>query len=281
MQNVQFTPPQLARMLSVNESTVKRWIDRGLLSAERTAGGHRRISRDDLKLFLQTQKKVRAHSYVLDRLYKGTRESGWRQYYEYHRDYRAKDARTYVTGSLLACGSVVCVLETIVRPALMEIGAAWKRGDIDIADEHRMTFLIRSDLLALDAMLPDVSDSAPRAVLACVPEDNHELVLVMLAMLAKEAGWQTTTLGINVPAREVVRAVEQQKTKLVALSKVYGHETHIEYVRSIRKSVPSKTCIVTGGSGWSTSEQRSFKRMKHVEHSSSIHEYIARLVLNT
>ena len=37
------SPREVARSLGVSESSVKRWVDDGVLSAQRTAGGHRRI----------------------------------------------------------------------------------------------------------------------------------------------------------------------------------------------------------------------------------------------
>lgn len=47
-----FTTHQLSRMLRMDPSTVGKWIDRGLLAAFRTPGGHRRVRAEDLRRFL-------------------------------------------------------------------------------------------------------------------------------------------------------------------------------------------------------------------------------------
>jgi excisionase family DNA binding protein len=38
------TPKQVAQAINVSESSLKRWCDQGLLTAIRTAGGHRRLA---------------------------------------------------------------------------------------------------------------------------------------------------------------------------------------------------------------------------------------------
>jgi CheY-like chemotaxis protein len=46
----------IAKMLSVDPGSVANWIDRGLLNAHRTPGGHRRVLGDDLLSFLRSHK---------------------------------------------------------------------------------------------------------------------------------------------------------------------------------------------------------------------------------
>lgn len=49
-----YTTHEAARMLQADQSTVAKWIDRGVLLAFRTPGGHRRIRASDLRAFIQT-----------------------------------------------------------------------------------------------------------------------------------------------------------------------------------------------------------------------------------
>ena len=46
------TTHDIGRLLQVDPSSVSKWIDRGLLTAFRTPGGHRRIRSSDLRSFL-------------------------------------------------------------------------------------------------------------------------------------------------------------------------------------------------------------------------------------
>src|SRR6476620_11551179 len=47
-----YTTHDISRMLQVDPSTVSKWIDRGMLIAFRTPGGHRRVRSGDLRTFL-------------------------------------------------------------------------------------------------------------------------------------------------------------------------------------------------------------------------------------
>jgi len=47
-----YTTHDISRLLQVDPSTVSKWIDRGILLAFRTPGGHRRVRQSDLRSFL-------------------------------------------------------------------------------------------------------------------------------------------------------------------------------------------------------------------------------------
>ncbi len=47
-----FTTHDAAKILQVHPFTVAKWIDRGMLKAWRTAGGHRRVQAEDLRRYL-------------------------------------------------------------------------------------------------------------------------------------------------------------------------------------------------------------------------------------
>jgi len=50
-----YTTHQIANLIGVSERTVANWVDRGHLEAFRTPGGHRRVSPNGLRSFLQQQ----------------------------------------------------------------------------------------------------------------------------------------------------------------------------------------------------------------------------------
>jgi excisionase family DNA binding protein len=50
------TSSEVGELLQVNPSSVKNWVNEGLISAFRTPGGHRRIRVSDLMAFLDQQK---------------------------------------------------------------------------------------------------------------------------------------------------------------------------------------------------------------------------------
>jgi len=49
------SPKELAEAIGVSESSIKRWADGGRLAVQRTAGGHRRIPREEALRFLREE----------------------------------------------------------------------------------------------------------------------------------------------------------------------------------------------------------------------------------
>src|SRR5579863_6825649 len=47
-----YTTHDVSKLLQVDASTVSKWIDKGILMAYRTPGGHRRVRAPDLRTFL-------------------------------------------------------------------------------------------------------------------------------------------------------------------------------------------------------------------------------------
>ena len=55
-------------------------------------------------------------------------------------------------------------------------------------------------------------------MLACVPNERHEAGLLAAAVLLELGGFNVTYLGADLPADELLRAVETNKPRLVLLS---------------------------------------------------------------
>jgi len=274
MQNVHFSPPELSRMLGVNESTIKRWIDKGLLKAEKTPGGHRRVSKKDIQNFLKESTSLKNHSYLLSQWGKQTKQKEWEEYYDLHVNFQPERARSMLIAKAIMRGSVQKVLEMIVVPALVEIGEAWNRGEIDIVDEHRVTFLIRGDLLALEALLPEPKDTAPRIALACVPEENHELMLIILSLIAREKKWNSYVLGINVPLKEISRVLDERDVDALGITKIYQKTKSLTFIKEANKVAQKYDVqICVGGSGWNKQEQTVLKKLRNVSFATSLKEY--------
>jgi methanogenic corrinoid protein MtbC1 len=109
----------------------------------------------------------------------------------------------------------------VIRPILLEMGERWAHGDLSVGVEHFASYLIRRRLLALLAAQPPLG-SLPAAVLACVPGEQHEFGLLMLALFLRWAGMRVIYLGADVPLADLVRCVRETRPTAVCLSVVYS-----------------------------------------------------------
>ncbi len=256
MQNVHFSPTQLAPLFDVNVSTIKRWVDRGMLIATVTAGGHRRITRDSLAKFVQRYPQFGQDSYVLGNLLKQgasqSPEEFWTPYFSALKNNRPEEAEKIIDRLFLTNIPLVTILETVIGRTLTEIGLAWATGELSVYDEHRMCFLIRSHLFHLEGYLAPPSVKKPRtAILACVAGDQHELPLQMLGLLLRQNGWAVHILGINISRVELLRAAKKLKPQLIGISQTYHQKNSLDYLNAMATySKNSKIRLAYGGQGW-------------------------------
>lgn len=113
--------------------------------------------------------------------------------------------------------------ESVITPAMHEVGRLWEQGAITVADEHLATELTRRVLAALRAdALKRQKDMAgrgrTRAMLATVAGERHVLGLRMVADLLEEAGYEASYLGADVPTEALLAALESASPDLLCLS---------------------------------------------------------------
>jgi methanogenic corrinoid protein MtbC1 len=109
------------------------------------------------------------------------------------------------------------VLLEVIVPALVEIGERWARGELSVSAEHFASQLVRRRLLLLLAQQP-VLGNLPVVVLACIPGEDHELGLLMLAVFLRWLGICPVYLGGNVPLDDLLRCIRDTKPAAVCLS---------------------------------------------------------------
>jgi methanogenic corrinoid protein MtbC1 len=78
-------------------------------------------------------------------------------------------------------------------------------------------------------------------VATCIAGDLHEIGLRMVADFFEMDGWDTTYLGANVPARDLLAMLESQPTELLAISATMTF--HISRVAELIAAVRSRDTL--------------------------------------
>jgi DNA-binding transcriptional MerR regulator/methylmalonyl-CoA mutase cobalamin-binding subunit len=114
-------------------------------------------------------------------------------------------------------------LERFVMPALVAVGEAWSRGDLDVAGEHAASSAVMRRLGALFEAAA-VPSSQVDLLVGLPPDARHEAGALAFAVAARRAGLRVLYLGADVPLESWLAAVRAQPRAAV----VMGAVTHAE-----------------------------------------------------
>lgn len=114
------------------------------------------------------------------------------------------------------------VIVDVIQPTMREIGDGWMRNLLSVEQEHFASNLIRQRLHSLIQAQAAPSLTSPRLVAACAPEEQHDLGLLILSLLAKRQGWNVSYLGQRTPLAEMKRASAHARFIVLSVSTVSG-----------------------------------------------------------
>ena len=234
------TTSEVAHLLGVHPSTVKRWTDGEGLEASKTDGGHRRIylraaldfaSGRGIETYLGPFAPFESHVWLSVQDAAG------------HGDFRR--LRSLAMGWLVRGypRRVTALFQELVdrddlplellcdrgiRPFMEEVGAAWREGRLRIGEEHMASQAILEALIRVSpqgrledpAAEGEVEEGSrpPVAVVGAVEGDQHHIGSLCIRLLLERSGWQVLYLGANTPAEEFSALQQTRRARLVCIS---------------------------------------------------------------
>jgi DNA-binding transcriptional MerR regulator len=105
----------------------------------------------------------------------------------------------------------------VLQPVLVGIGERSYQGRLSAGARHFATTLIRWKLSALLHLYDGTSRGQP-ILLACAPDELHEIDPLLLALFLARRGWSVIYLGASVPIEALCDAVQRVRPRLVILS---------------------------------------------------------------
>ncbi len=265
------TSADVAKLLGVGPTSVKRWADSGLLPCLRTPGKHRRFAREEVERFRLRQREVHAPDPAqIDawfRLING--DCG---------PYEVHSALLFDRSRL---GSWWQVAE-LIAAVMKEVGERWKRGEVSVLQEHAASERLSRGLARCVESLA-VSPNAPRCLLATSEGDDHTLGLLLAELSLREHGWNSQWAGRQSPTAELIKRVEDGGCDMLALSAAEtGVGADAERLRNQAFTLAS-ACqahdvhLVLGGRGLWPEPAPHLPPFQRVRDFREFHELLARL----
>ncbi|MDT8342437.1 MAG: excisionase family DNA-binding protein [Longimicrobiales bacterium] len=243
------TTSQVADLLDVHGSTVKRWCNEGELAFEKTGGGHRRIHLSDalalarardiptfLAPFAPYEGHVwsavgeaadagsfqRVHALAMGWLMRGRVERLGNLFLELARHPRIPFSR---------------FADDAVGGFMRQIGDAWRSGQLRVGEEHMLSERIievlhrhRSEVrVPVDAPAGAApaggspaggppAGGAGRAVVGSMEGVRHSLGALCVRLGLERLGWEVVYLGADVPVEDFAAMQVAREASLVAVS---------------------------------------------------------------
>ena len=119
---------------------------------------------------------------------------------------------------LFAVFTIDAVLSEVILPCLADLGDGWERGAVTIAQEHFASNLLRERLLGLAR--PWDRGNGPRVILACPPNERHDIALICFGIVLGRSGWRITFLGADTPIGTVAEAADGLEPRHVVLASI-------------------------------------------------------------
>jgi excisionase family DNA binding protein len=252
---------QVAEGLGIGVSTVKRWVEEGILPASKTAGGHRKLLLADV---LEVARLNNLPARDLATLTEGARQKQRRDpsdlWKELHQALLKGDTiavRAIIQGAYRKGLPIATVADDVIGPSMHRIGKDWETGSIDVMHEHRASQLCASVLFELKQVLETrARRQRPRAVGAAPEGDQSVLGTLLAQMVLLDNGWDAVNLGPNTPLKSLCLAVSELHPQLVWLS--ISHSVDIDsfrrdYVSLYRHTQAAGAAVVIGGRALSES----------------------------
>ncbi|MBK8913394.1 MAG: B12-binding domain-containing protein [Phycisphaerales bacterium] len=221
--NDQLSPKRVARAIGVSEASLKRWCDKGLISATRTAGGHRRLSRASVVEYLRST----GHPVTAPELLglpatcgggDGVIEHAAERVYSALMDLDDERVRRVIFDLYLAGRTMVEICDRAIATAMHEIGRAWEAGRIEVYQERRAVEVCSSVIGELRRLRAAPLPDAPLALGGALAPDPYTLASQMVELVLLEAGWRAQSLGIGHPVETLASAIGAKRPRVFWLT---------------------------------------------------------------
>jgi DNA-binding transcriptional MerR regulator len=228
-----YTIGTVSKLTGVGAITLRAWERRhGLIKPVRKESGHRLYTRKHIdqinRITSLTQSGLRISQIQPEMLESDAFvEEGVEPVHDAWKDYLNGMIAAIVSfdeprleelyNEALSLHPIGVVTHKLLTPLLVELGIRWETETGKVAEEHFFAFYLRNKLGARYHHLAR-GRTGPTLLLAGLPEEYHEIALLLFALAAMESGYSILSLGANMPLNELAPIAAKKDCKAIVLS---------------------------------------------------------------
>jgi len=139
-------------------------------------------------------------------------------------------------------------IQQIIFPFLDRVGTLWMTSQVNPAQEHIVTNLIRQKLIAGIEKIHPLKLRQQTAVLFLPEGEFHELGLLFVQYLLKSRGVKLIYLGANMPIADLEYLVKLKSPDFVYthLTSVSGNFNFEKFLQELHQKIPQTPLIISG-----------------------------------
>ncbi|HOZ87303.1 MAG TPA: MerR family transcriptional regulator [Bacteroidia bacterium] len=248
---------ELEQLTGIKAHTIRIWEKRyNLIEPDRTSTNYRRYNDDQVKKLLNV-------STLLSNGYKISRIAGFNDKQIHTKVLESQSGPT----TDVICGSFVNdllaaminydevafektysavttrfglfdAMLNVFYPLLNKIGVLWSINDLNPAQEHFASCLIKRKIIAATDGLPAPRHKKKKFLLLLLPNEWHDISLLFTNYIIRSKGYETIYLGQDVPFENIALVVKQTKPSfLVTFFTIFQDPVGI--VENFKKHLPS------------------------------------------
>ena len=161
---------------------------------------------------------------------------------------RRKDATDYILSLLSEGMSIEKLYGDVLTASLAALGRLWQKNDINVVDVHVATDICRYIMMRLADALPVSSTLNYKALITCVPGEEHEMGAEILENYLEIKGWEVVSMGHIAPEEDILESIQQSQPDVILVSVILI--AHLPAAKSLLQQIRhlAPGCkIVAGG----------------------------------
>ena len=244
---------RVAEALGVSVTTVKRWVDDGVLPAYRTAGGHRKLLLDDVLRAARLGNLPHADLTRLQVLAAPVEDTATlaRRFIQAIDIEDLEQIRQLILQAHESGLPIATIGDEILAPSLAHLGRLWEAGRVIIMFEHLVSEACRAALFEIEASIRlTLRPTRPVAVGGAVEHDHSVLPSLLVKLVLIQNGWDAINLGPHTPFSALQTALSAFAPRLVWLSVTHISDLDTfqsEHAAFVAEASARGILTVTGG----------------------------------
>ncbi|MGL4743253.1 MAG: cobalamin B12-binding domain-containing protein [Dermatophilaceae bacterium] len=140
--------------------------------------------------------------------------------------------------SFVSAWGIDAVVAEVMVPVLHEVGEGWNAGRLGVVHEHFVSNTFRGVLGELRSA--GTSSLGRSVVLACPPDELHDLPLELFGAMLHRRSWRVVALGADTPMTALIDAVHTLRAEACVVAGVRSDvfEPHLRALTNLASVVP-------------------------------------------